>query len=62
MMQARIGRELTLPAKFAALRQVRRSQTGEEVRQQLCNELGLSTVKVIAGGKNLQECYYRYLQ
>jgi len=35
--------------------QVRCSQTGEEVRQQLCNELGLSTVKVIAGGKNLQD-------
>ncbi|CAE7642264.1 Nub1 [Symbiodinium sp. CCMP2592] len=35
--------------------QVRCSQTGEEIRQQLCNELGLSSVKVIAGGKNLQD-------
>eukprot|EP00439_Symbiodinium_sp_Y106_P030090 s4282_g3.t1 len=36
----------TCPTQHREVRlQVRCSQTGEEVRQQLCNELGLSTVK-----------------
>ncbi|CAE7563029.1 TANC2 [Symbiodinium natans] len=35
--------------------QVKSAQTGEEVRRQLCQELGLSNVKVIAGGKTLQD-------